>query len=132
MRWYSNFKICEKIYFLRSYETGKFWETSKLIRIKPHLVFTFSAQFSTLLTSEELQTLKKCFENFFYLLAWFPFTTSETELYAYQNKLNIWVSPQFAKLLNPNKDGIFKGSSFWDISRKTNPMSLDTIIKQPI
>ena len=132
MRWYSNFKICEKIYFLRSYETGKFWETSKLIRIKPPPCIHFFNQIFNTTNFRRTTNPQKMLWEFFYLLAWFPFTTSETELYAYQNKLNIWVSPQFAKLLNPNKDGIFKGSSFWDISRKTNPMSLDTIIKQPI
>ena len=48
-------------------KTVKFWQTSKLIRIKTYLLVTI-LKVKTIPTSEELQPLTIYFEIFFYLL----------------------------------------------------------------
>ena len=88
MRWYTNFKICKYIYFLRSYENREVLANLKTDLDKNLL----------LPTSEEIYPLTKYFGTF-YMLVQFPFTSSETELYHYQYKLNVRVTSRVVKRL---------------------------------
>ena len=125
MRQYSNFKICEQIYFLRSYESRKVLENLKT-DFNKNLAYTNF--FSISLNSTNFRrttTPHKKLWDFFHLLVSFPFTASKTELDHYHHKLNVqgtsrvvkWPSKwrNFSKITNSSLEFFFLWKILWTI-----------------
>ena len=117
MRQYSIFKICDQIYFLRSYESRKVLENLKT-DFNKNLAYTnfFSISLNTTNFRRTTTPHKKLWD-FFHLLVSFPFTASKTELDHYHHKLNVqgtsrvvkWPSKwrNFGKITNSSLEFFF-------------------------